>query len=109
MPPPLPPLKPISIKDRVSVLFVERGQLDVLDGSFVLVDKNVVRPHLPVRGVACLMLEPGIRVSHAAAVLAYPRRRWAYEHARIHEEDIRKVLGKTAEPGKHVTGKVDHA
>ena len=37
MQPPLPPLKPISIKDRVSVLFVERGQLDVLDGSFVLI------------------------------------------------------------------------
>jgi CRISPR-associated protein Cas1 len=36
MPPLLPPLKPISIKDRVSVLFAERGQLDVLDGSFVL-------------------------------------------------------------------------
>jgi hypothetical protein len=24
--------------------------------------------------------------------------RWAYEHARIHEDDIRKVLGKTAPP-----------
>jgi CRISPR-associated protein Cas1 len=63
-------LKPIPIKDRVSVLFVERGQLDVLDGAFVLVDKNGVRTHIPVGGVACLMLEPGIRVSHAAAVLA---------------------------------------
>lgn len=66
----LPLLKPIPIKDRVSVLFVERGQLDVLDGAFVLVDKNGVRTHIPVGGVACLMLEPGIRVSHAAAVLA---------------------------------------
>lgn len=67
---PLPPLKPIPIKDRISVLFVERGQLDVLDGSFVLVDKTGVRTHIPVGGVACLMLEPGIRVSHAAVVLA---------------------------------------
>ncbi|MFH1980373.1 MAG: type I-E CRISPR-associated endonuclease Cas1e [Pseudomonadota bacterium] len=66
----LPALKPIPIKDRVSVLFVERGNLDVLDGAFVLVDKNGVRTHIPVGGVACLMLEPGIRVSHAAAVLA---------------------------------------
>lgn len=40
----LPPLKPIPIKDRVSVLFLERGQLDVLDGAFVLVDKNGVLP-----------------------------------------------------------------
>ncbi len=66
----LPPLKPIPIKDRVSVLFLERGQLDVLDGAFVLIDKNGVRTHIPVGGVACLMLEPGIRVSHAAVTLA---------------------------------------
>jgi CRISPR-associated protein Cas1 len=31
------------MKDRLSVLFVERGNLDVLDGAFVLVDKNGVR------------------------------------------------------------------
>lgn len=68
--PDLPPLKPIPVKDRVSVLFVEKGQLDVLDGAFVLVDKNGVRTHIPVGGVACLMLEPGTRVSHAAATLA---------------------------------------
>ncbi len=66
----LPPLKPIPIKDRVSVLFLEMGRLDVLDGAFVLVDKNGVRTHIPVGGVACLMLEPGTRVSHAAVVLA---------------------------------------
>lgn len=66
----LPPLKPIPIKDRVSVLFLEMGQLDVLDGAFVLVDKNGVRTHIPVGGVACLMLEPGTRVSHAAVTLA---------------------------------------
>lgn len=66
----LPPLKPIAIKERTSVLFVERGELDVIDGAFVLVDKNGVRTHIPVGSVACLMLEPGIRVSHAASVLA---------------------------------------
>ena len=66
----LPPLKPIPMKDRVSVLFLERGQLDVLDGAFVLVDKTGVRTHIPVGGVACMMLEPGIRVSHAAVTLA---------------------------------------
>lgn len=66
----LPPLKPIPMKDRISVLFLKRGQLDVLDGAFVLVDKNGVRTHIPVGGVACLMLEPGIRVSHAAVTLA---------------------------------------
>jgi CRISPR-associated protein Cas1 len=70
MEPILPPLKPIPIKDRVSVLFAEKGNLDVLDGAFVLVDKNGVRTHIPVGGVACLMLEPGTRVSHAAVTLA---------------------------------------
>ena len=64
----LPPLKPIPMKDRVSVLFVEKGNLDVLDGAFVIVDKNGVRTHIPVGGVACLMLEPGTRVSHATVI-----------------------------------------
>ncbi len=66
----LPPLKPIAIKERLSVLYIEYGQLDVLDGAFVVVDKNGVRTHIPVGGVACLMLEPGTRVSHAACALA---------------------------------------
>ena len=66
----LPPLKPIPIKDRLSVLFIEKGNLDVLDGAFVIVDKTGVRTHVPVGGVACLMLEPGTRVSHNAVVLA---------------------------------------
>jgi CRISPR-associated protein Cas1 len=70
MEPILPPLKPIPIKDRVSVLFVEKGNLDVIDGAFVVVDKNGVRTHIPVGSVACLMLEPGSRVSHAAVTLA---------------------------------------
>jgi hypothetical protein len=43
----LPPLKPIPMKDRVSVLFVEKGNLDVLDGAFVIVDKTGVRTRVP--------------------------------------------------------------
>jgi len=66
----LPPLKPILIKERLSVLFVEKGQIDVIDGAFVVVDKTGVRTHIPVGGVTCLMLEPGTRVSHAAVTLA---------------------------------------
>lgn len=66
----LPPLKPIPIKERQSVLYIEYGQLDVLDGAFVVVDKNGVRTHIPVGGIVCLMLEPGTRVSHAACALA---------------------------------------
>jgi CRISPR-associated protein Cas1 len=66
----LPKLKPIAIKERISLLFLEKGELDVLDGAFVIVDKNGVRIHIPIGSVACLMLEPGSRVSHAAAALA---------------------------------------
>lgn len=66
----LPTPSPIPLKERVSLVFLEYGLLDVLDGAFVLVDKNGVRTHIPIGGVACLMLEPGIRVSHAAVVLA---------------------------------------
>ncbi len=66
----LPPLRPIPIKERLSVLYIEYGHLDVLDGAFVVVDKNGVRTHIPVGGVVCLMLEPGTRVSHAACALA---------------------------------------
>ena len=65
----LPPIRPIPIKDRVSFVSLERGQLDVLDGAFVLVDQNGVRTHVPVGSVACILLEPGIRISHAAVSL----------------------------------------
>lgn len=66
----LPPLKPIAMKERLSILYIEKGNLDVLDGAFVVVDVTGVRTHIPVGGVACLMLEPGTRVSHAAVALA---------------------------------------
>lgn len=67
---PFVPLNPIPLKDRVSLVFLQYGQLDVLDGAFVLVDQHGVRTHIPVGSVACLMLEPGTRVSHAAVKLA---------------------------------------
>jgi len=66
----LPPLKPIAMKERISMIFIERGEIDVLDGSFVVIDKNGVRTHIPVGSLACIMLEPGTRVSHRAATLA---------------------------------------
>jgi len=52
------------------VAHVEKGNIDVLDGAFVVVDKNGVRTHIPVGGLVCIMLEPGTRVSHAAVTLA---------------------------------------
>jgi CRISPR-associated protein Cas1 len=64
------PLNPIPLKDRTAMIFLQYGQLDVLDGAFVLIDKNGVRTHIPVGSVACIMLETGTRVSHAAVRLA---------------------------------------
>lgn len=66
----LPNLRAIPVKERLSLVFLERGELDVIDGAFVLVDVNGVRTQIPIGGVVCLMLEPGTRVSHAAVVLA---------------------------------------
>ncbi|WP_111746059.1 type I-E CRISPR-associated endonuclease Cas1e [Salinisphaera orenii] len=65
------PLKPIPLKDRMSMIFVDRGQIDVRDGAFVVIDEvNGERMHIPVGSVACLLLEPGTRVSHACVKLA---------------------------------------
>ena len=42
-------------------------EIDVLDGAFVVIGKNGVRTHISIGSVACLMLEPGTRVSRRAA------------------------------------------
>jgi len=68
--PGLAPPKPISLKDRASLVFVERAQLDVLDGAFVAVNADGTRTAIPVGGLAGIMLEPGARISHAAVALA---------------------------------------
>lgn len=64
------PLRPIAIKDRSAIVFLEYGQVDVVDSAFVLIDQNGVRVQIPVGGLACLMLEPGTRITHAAVALA---------------------------------------
>lgn len=66
----LAPPKPIALKDRSSLVFVERAKLDVLDGAFVAVNADGTRTQIPVGGLAGIMLEPGARISHAAIVLA---------------------------------------
>lgn len=66
----LPPPDPIMLKERSSMLFLQYGQLDVVDGAFVLIDKNGVRTHIPVGSIACILLETGTTVTHAAVKLA---------------------------------------
>jgi len=68
--PGLAPPRPIPLKDRASLVFVERAQLDVLDGAFVAVNADGTRTQIPVGGLAGIMLEPGARISHAAIALA---------------------------------------
>lgn len=68
--PGLVPPKPIPIKDRASLVFVERARLDVLDGAFVAVNADGTRTQIPIGGLAGIMLEPGARISHAAVALA---------------------------------------
>jgi CRISPR-associated protein Cas1 len=64
------PPHPIPLKERASIIFVEKGQLDVIDGAFVLLDTKAVRTVIPVGGLAAIMLEPGTRASHSAVALA---------------------------------------
>ncbi len=52
------------------MIFLKYGQIDVKDGAFVLIQEEEVRTHIPVGSIACIMLEPGTRVSHAAVRLA---------------------------------------
>lgn len=68
--PGLPPPKPIPLKERAAILFIERAQIDVKDGAFVAIGADETRTHIPIGGLACLMLEPGARISHAAVALA---------------------------------------
>jgi CRISP-associated protein Cas1 len=58
------------MKDRAGIVFLEYGQVDVIDGAFVLVDKTGIRTQIPVGGLSCLMLKPGIRITHAAVAVA---------------------------------------
>jgi CRISPR-associated protein Cas1 len=43
--PGLPPSRPISMRERAAILFLEKDRLDVMDGAFVLVDDLGVRVH----------------------------------------------------------------
>lgn len=68
--PGLAPPRPIPLKDRASLVFVERARLDVADGAFIAVNADGTRTQIPVGGLAGIMLEPGARISHAAVALA---------------------------------------
>jgi CRISPR-associated protein Cas1 len=58
------------MKERSTMVWLQYGNIDVQDGALVLIDKDGVRTQIPVGGLACLMLEPGTRISHGAVALA---------------------------------------
>lgn len=65
------PIKPLPIKDRTSMIFLEKGLVSVRDGAFIVEDEvKGERMHVPVGSIACILLEPGIRISHEAVKLA---------------------------------------
>lgn len=66
----LPPPRPIMMKERVSIVFLRYGRLDVENGAFVLIDEKGIRVQIPVGSIACLLLEPGTSVTHNAVKLA---------------------------------------
>jgi len=61
---------PILMKERSTMVWLQCGAIDVLDGALVLIDKEGVRTQIPLGGLACLLLEPGTRISHAGVALA---------------------------------------
>jgi CRISPR-associated protein Cas1 len=64
------PSEVVPLKERNSMLFLKYGRVDVDDGAFVLEDDQGVRMQIPVGGIACIFLEPGITITHAAVALA---------------------------------------
>lgn len=56
----------IPLRDREPFLHVGRGTIDVEDGAVVLADVNGIRMQIPVGTLACLMIEPGTTITHAA-------------------------------------------
>ena len=50
------------------MLFIKRGQIDVLDSAFVVIDKTGVRTQIPVGSIACLLLEPDISSMNRSAM-----------------------------------------
>ena len=43
------------------MIFIEKCHLDVVDGAFVMIE-NGVHTQIPAGSIACIMMEPGVRV-----------------------------------------------
>jgi len=56
----------VPLRERDPFVFVRRGFVDVEDGAVVVADVNGIRMQLPVGALACVFLEPGTSITHAA-------------------------------------------
>jgi hypothetical protein len=98
----LPPPKPIMLKERSSMIFVEYGQLDVIDGAFVLEDVKGIRAQIPVATLACIMIQPGVTVTRIIPFIPSPKakpfKRWLVKvgYERVQEiEDPELAIKRT--------------
>jgi CRISPR-associated protein Cas1 len=60
---------PIMMKEKYSFIFLEKCNIDIVDGSFATIDKTGIIK-IPIAGISCIFLEPGTRITHAAISLA---------------------------------------
>lgn len=59
-------LSRLPLKQREPFLHLGRGIVDVKDGALVFTNKQQGQIRIPVGTIACLMLEPGISITHEA-------------------------------------------
>lgn len=81
------PLSPIPLKDRTSMIFLQYGQIDVLDGAFVLIDKT--DPHAHSGGIG--------RLHYARTGNEFPTRRciWPPRWGRYWSGSVKRVFAST--------------
>lgn len=62
-------MRPVPMSDRIAVVEVERGRVEVVDSAMV-VTRDAAHVSLPVGKIGCILLGPGTSVTHAAVKLA---------------------------------------
>ena len=113
MEPVLPPLKPIPIKDRVSVLYVEKGNLDVLDGDEVVGANRAGQRQGFLHGLDGIREAAGFGVSRRqraevarVAASAQPASRFGQLHRLAAVAELR-LLARGAQHGQVVQHRIE--
>ena len=61
---------PISLKERASFVYLERGNIGVENGCLCFNNSETHNGKIPIGAITCLMIGPGTQISHAAIALA---------------------------------------